>query len=52
MIICLPLTFAGASTTPTPESMRFACGRAAGLLTTHFHLLHYGKLASWLVLTA
>ena len=52
MIICLPLTFAGASTTPTPESMRFACGRAAGLLS-HLQLLHhYGKLSSWLVLTA
>ncbi len=52
MIICLPLTFAGASTMPTPESTRFACGRAAGLLS-HLHLLHhYGKLSSWLVLTA
>ena len=42
MIICLPLTFAGASMTPTPESMRFACKRSGSRLLTS--LIHYGKL--------
>ena len=55
MIICLPLTFAGESTTPMPESTRLVCKGSSNGLTTHYaphthphpqlHFLDGGKLS-------
>ena len=62
MIICLPLTFAGESTTPMPESTRLVCKGSGNGLTayypppshphSHLHLLNDGKRSPWVVLAA
>jgi hypothetical protein len=63
MIICLPLTFAGESTTPMPESTRLVCKGSSNGLTTYYaphthphpiptHFLDGGKLSPWVVLAA
>ena len=60
MIICLPLTFAGESTTPMPESTRLVFkGSGNGSPPTHLkpphshlHLLDDGKRSPWVVLAA